>query len=147
MIIIKSTRWSANLSPSHSYISFGLNKTNVIIGCLSGFYFIFDSISELSVIAPVLMILCYYRLPFSSSITTSHTFLQGWINPGYFVQFSPSSSKTSMLVNNAQKVCFRPYQIWIFWFIEQPVLLRDFISKIFRIKISKISVRYRRVFL
>ena len=55
-----------NSFPSPSSISFGLNKAIVIIGCLSGFHFIVDSISELSVIGPVLRILCFYRFPFSS---------------------------------------------------------------------------------
>ena len=110
------------------------------------FHFIVDSISELSVIAPVLRILCFYRFPFSS-IATAHTFLQGWINPGCFAQFSTSSSKRSLWVNKAQKFCFpvRPYQIWIFWFNERPVLLRDFISKNFTVKFSKISVGDGRV--
>ena len=60
-----------NSFPSRSSISFGLNKTIVIIGCLSGFHFIVDSISELSVIVPVLRILCFYRFPFSSIATAS----------------------------------------------------------------------------
>ena len=141
-----SLSWVVNSFPSPSSISFGLNKTIVITGCVSGFHFIVDSISELSVIAPVLRILCFYLFPFSS-IATVHTFLQGWINPGCFVQFRTSSSKRSMWVNNAQEFCFPvwPYQIWIFWFIERPVLLRDFISTISMIKISKISVRDGRV--
>ena len=75
LVALTTRHQVVNSFPSPSSISFGLNKTIVIIGCLSGFYFIFDSISELSVIAPVLMILCFYRLPFSSSITTAHTFL------------------------------------------------------------------------
>ena len=62
--------------PSPSSISFGLNKTIVIIGCLGGFHFIVDSISELSEIGPVFRILCLYRFLFSS-IATAHTFLQG----------------------------------------------------------------------
>ena len=54
-----------NSFPSPTSISFGLNKSIVIIGCLSGFHFIVDSISEISVIAPVLRIPCFYRFRFT----------------------------------------------------------------------------------
>ena len=47
--------------PSPSSISFGLNRTIVIVGCLSGFHFIVDSISEISVIAPVLTTLLMFK--------------------------------------------------------------------------------------
>ena len=132
LVVLTTKHEVVNSFPSSSSISLGLNKTIVITGCLSGFHFIVDSISELSVIVSVLRILCFYRFSFSS-ISTAHTFLQGWINPGCFVQFSTSSSKRSLWVNSAQIFCFpvRPYQIWIFRFTERPVMLRDFISKIF----------------
>ena len=70
-----------NSFPSPSNISFKLNKTIVIIGCLSGFHFIVDSISELSVIAPVLRILCFHRFPFSS-IATALTFFKAELIQG-----------------------------------------------------------------
>ena len=53
-----------NSFPSPSSISFGINKTIVIIGCLSGSHFIVDLISELSAIALVLWILCFLSLSF-----------------------------------------------------------------------------------
>ena len=70
-----------NSFSSPSNISFGLNKTIVIIRCLSGFHFIVDSISELSVIAQVLRILCFHRFPFSS-IATALTFFKAELIQG-----------------------------------------------------------------
>ena len=68
---LEKRREVVNGFPSRSSISFGLNKTIVIIGCLSSFHFIVDSISELSVIVPVLRILRIYCFPFSSIATAS----------------------------------------------------------------------------
>ena len=65
LIVLKTRHAVVNSFPSPLSISFGLNETILIIGCLSGFHFIVDSISELSVITPVLRILCFYRFPFS----------------------------------------------------------------------------------
>ena len=65
MIVLTTRHAVVNSFPSPLSISFGLNKTIVIMGCLSGFHFIVDSITELSVIAPVLRILSFYRFPFS----------------------------------------------------------------------------------
>ena len=65
-LIVLTTRHAvANSFPSPLRIPFGLNETIVIIGCLRGFHLINDSISELSVITPVLRILFFYRFPFS----------------------------------------------------------------------------------
>ena len=65
-LIVLTTRHAVvNSFLSPLSISFGLNENIVIIGCLSGFHIIVDSISELSVITPVLRILCFYRFPFS----------------------------------------------------------------------------------
>ena len=57
LVVLTTTHEIVNGSPSLSSISFGLNKTILIIGCLSGFRFIVDSISELSAIGPVLKVL------------------------------------------------------------------------------------------
>ena len=65
LIVLKTRHAVFNSFPSPLSISFGLNETIVVMGCLSGFHFIVDSISELSVITPVLRILCFYRFPFS----------------------------------------------------------------------------------
>ena len=51
LVVLTASHEVVNSFPSPSSISFGLNKTIVITGCLSGFHFIVDSISELSVIA------------------------------------------------------------------------------------------------
>ena len=99
-LVALTTRREVNSFSSPSSISFRLNKTIVILGYLSGFHFIVDSFLELSIIHPVLMILSFYCFPFSS-IVIVHTFLQGWINPGCFVQFITSSLKRSRWVNNA----------------------------------------------
>ena len=57
-LIVLTTRHVVVYSlPSLSSTSFGLNKTIAIIGCLSGFHFILDSVLELSVIPSVLKIL------------------------------------------------------------------------------------------
>ena len=65
-LIVLTTRHAVvNSFPSPLRISFGLNEIIVIIGCLCGFHLIIDSISELSVITPVLRIPCFYRFPFS----------------------------------------------------------------------------------
>ena len=60
-LIVLTTRHAvANSFPSPLRIPFGLNETIVIIGCLRGFHLINDSISELSVITPVLRILFFF---------------------------------------------------------------------------------------
>ena len=65
-LIVLTTRHAVvNSFPSPLRISFGFNETIMIIGCLCGFHFIIDSISELSVITSVLRILCFYCFPFS----------------------------------------------------------------------------------
>ena len=65
-LIVLTTRHAVvKIFPSPLSISFGSNETNVIIGCLSGFHFSVDSILELSVITPVLRIVCFYRFPLS----------------------------------------------------------------------------------
>ena len=59
-LIVLTTRHAVvNSFPSPLRIPFGLNETIVIIGCLRGFHLINDSISELSVITPVLRILFF----------------------------------------------------------------------------------------
>ena len=63
LVVLTTRHEVVNGSPSLSSISFGLNKTILIIGCPSGFHFIVDSISELSVIGPVLKVLLL-SLPF-----------------------------------------------------------------------------------
>ena len=61
LVVLTTKHEVVNSFLSPSSISFGLNKTIVITGCLSGFHFIVDSISELSVIVSVLRILCFYQ--------------------------------------------------------------------------------------
>ena len=61
LVALTTRHQVVNSFPSPSSISFGLNKTIVIIGCLSGFHFIVDSISEISVIAPVLTTLLMFK--------------------------------------------------------------------------------------
>ena len=63
LVVLTTRHEVVNGSPSLSSISFGLNKTILIIICPSGFHFIVDSISELSVIGPVLKALLL-SLPF-----------------------------------------------------------------------------------
>ena len=65
-LIVLTTRHAvANSFPSPLSVSFGSNETIVIIGCLSDFHFTVDLILELSVITPVLRIVCFYRFPLS----------------------------------------------------------------------------------
>ena len=63
-LIVLTTRHAVvNSFPSPLRISFGLNKTIVVIGCLSGFDFIVDSISAIALVLRIQVKRCFAPAP------------------------------------------------------------------------------------